>query len=695
MPEVAGSVPPEMFYGRRKDIEKLWRQDGPCIIYGGRQLGKSAILLQVIREYHRPLEEQYVLYAGAKHSTNVLDIFHKLLIEAGLLKASVSRDRTYSAIKELLEEKPVRRIVFLLDECDNLLEQDSNKRFEQMNQIRDLMTETGRRFKVVLTGLHNVQRFQRIPNQPLAHFGEPICIGPLEPADAVQLVQRPLEALGYRFEPANLVQRILANTNYHPSLIQLVCHDLVEHMLSSGRGNHNSPPFIIDEEVIATVYRKAGLAKKMRDRFDWTLDLDQRYRAIGYTFALLELNEKPAYNAKDLISGYSVSEILIHVQRYWPNGFTNTTIDELTGLLDEMVGLGVLMRAIGKRYRLRSPNVLRLLGDEYEILAELERFENTPFNPPAIPQVVRRVLNYSSDDGATSPLTLSQESELLQASKALNIVVGTHATGIDRVVMVVDDLFKSHSNNGVIRIEIIKLQVNTNSNSVVTKIRELYNKKSQNVSLRVILCPEQTSDSSLHNILMAIVKYLESLSTEQRFLSVVCPLGPGQIKNMRLSASFEELTAKELVKVQTLARWTEAGQGHWFDDIGRTPQKDQPAKWIGLTGGWPILLGDVHKQFIGKTNNDPSHKIDHIDFLQKSGVMTDAELTKVFEILCQLKDEVDFNDLRDLAIDEGVVENQIRIHVHLLFDYGLVIGNSERLRAEPVAAQLFHQMPRD
>jgi len=41
------------------------------------------------------------------------------------------------------------------------------------------MEKTNRRFKVVFAGLHNVQRATKEQNHPLAHFGEPICIGPL------------------------------------------------------------------------------------------------------------------------------------------------------------------------------------------------------------------------------------------------------------------------------------------------------------------------------------------------------------------------------------------------------------------------------------------------------------------------------------------------------------------------------------
>ena len=45
--------------------------------------------------------------------------------------------------------------------------------------LKGLMDRTNRRFKVVFAGLHNVQRTTTLSNHPLAHYGTPICVGPL------------------------------------------------------------------------------------------------------------------------------------------------------------------------------------------------------------------------------------------------------------------------------------------------------------------------------------------------------------------------------------------------------------------------------------------------------------------------------------------------------------------------------------
>jgi len=694
-PEVAGGVPPEMFYGRKNDIDSLWNPGGACIIYGGRQLGKSALLQQVIRQYHDPSSEHYVLYSAAQHTVDLWDLFRNMLIDAGLIQhraGGSNPDKIKTRVKELLDDKPNCRIVILLDECDNLLESDSKRRFEQMGLVRELMTETNRRFKVVLTGLHSVQRFQRIPNQPLAHFGEPICVGPLEPEDASQLIQKPLKTLGYKFSSESLVHRILANTNYHPSLIQLFCHDLVKYMLDTKKIDPTAPPFLIDEEVIATVYRQASLMKKMRDRFDWTLDLDPRYRAIGYTFAYMEVTERPE-SFSEALKGYRVQEVLIRVQENWPQGFSSVNIDELIGLLDELVGLGVLTGYSGKSYRLRSPNVLRLLGSEDDIEAELLRFIDAEYDPPAVPQVVRRVYKQSNDSVATSPLTLYQESELLQTRRGIDVVVGSKLSGISKVIPALKNLFGEKSENGSVPYEVKFLKGNDSPNEIKDYVRKLYQRNSKLIGMRVILIPDGMTSQNVYLSLNILKKWLVSLSTEKKFLKIIFVLDSTYLCQIRIRNEQELMDESGLVNVLSLRRWTEAGQGHWFHDVERVPSRaEQPKEWIDLTGGWFDLIDQLHCDFLEKENSTPEITIDHEKILKDSGIFCSESLEKIFRELSQLGDEVEREELSELVVNEELSEDVFLQLIDVLLDLDLVIGNRERFTAEPILSSALNML---
>ena len=47
----SGLVPQELFYGRQRERETIMDQSGACFIYGGRQLGKTALLRQVEKDF--------------------------------------------------------------------------------------------------------------------------------------------------------------------------------------------------------------------------------------------------------------------------------------------------------------------------------------------------------------------------------------------------------------------------------------------------------------------------------------------------------------------------------------------------------------------------------------------------------------------------------------------------------------------
>ncbi len=240
----AGLVPPEMFYGRGAELDAVRGPNGRCFIYGGRQLGKTALLKRAEQSFHSPVSGHFAKWIdlraegiGVSRAAAELWItLHEKLKELGVLEARIAApvpgkkqgvEGVIKGIRDFLTADSDRRVLLLLDEADRFFEQDGRNDFEDTRRLKQLMDETGRRFKVVFAGLHNVLRMTERPNHPLAHFGEPIEIGPLregeEVREAIDLIRRPMAASGFEFESRALVIRILAQTNYYPSLIQLYC----------------------------------------------------------------------------------------------------------------------------------------------------------------------------------------------------------------------------------------------------------------------------------------------------------------------------------------------------------------------------------------------------------------------------------------------------------------------------------------
>jgi hypothetical protein len=435
VPFAAGAVPPEMFVGRREMVQQLLDPRGPAIVYGGRQLGKSALLRQVWREFHNPGMGKYAILEDIKSLGGPLTgldyerafwerVAHRLDVEGFLdVPPNISPKTLQDRIQRRIAEQNLR-LMLLLDEADNFLEADAERGFPVVSDLKRLMDGTERRFKVVFAGLHNVQRFQRIPNQPLAHLGTPIEVGPLEPEAAWELLERPLQALGYRFgeglkeEDPSIPFLIFSYTNYHPGLIQLFGWELVRRLKATRRSG--LPPFGISRSDVEAVYRNEEVRKNIRERFTWTLSLDERYEAIALAMILDQWEDRNGFDRF-----YNHREIQDLVSVFWRDGFEGMESDQFQGYLSEMCGLGVLIQE-GGRYRLRSPNVVQLLGTYESLWDRLIEISKKP-----APSRLRLESHHALlGESAYSPLSYAQESALKMSRTGVGMVFGSDALGM-------------------------------------------------------------------------------------------------------------------------------------------------------------------------------------------------------------------------------------------------------------------------
>ncbi len=59
-PITPGLVPPEMFYGRARELQSVLDPFGSCFIYGGRQLGKTALLRHAERQFQQAAKNEAI-----------------------------------------------------------------------------------------------------------------------------------------------------------------------------------------------------------------------------------------------------------------------------------------------------------------------------------------------------------------------------------------------------------------------------------------------------------------------------------------------------------------------------------------------------------------------------------------------------------------------------------------------------------
>ena len=575
----SGLVPPELFYGRLSEQRAIMDPFGTCFIYGGRQLGKTALLRAVERDFHELRSRRLAKWIdlkvsgiGSPHQAG--DIWALIVRELRDLPvmrrmdAKLSTrspgyaDKVIDVIEQWVNTREDNRLLLLLDEADEFLAADAEKGdFRESARLKGLMDRTGRRFKVVLAGLHNVLRATERANHPLAHFGQPIRVGPLlsndEWGQAQNLVREPLHAVGCRFEREELVTRILAQTNYYPSLIQLYGAELIRHF----RESRKAFPYVVTSDDITTVYRDAGLRNAIRDRFRWTLHLDQRYEVIAFALA----SDLSSRNV-DIERGVERRHIAETARSWWADGFEGTTDVEFNVLLEEMVGLGVLRSVVGgARYTLRNPNILLLLGTGEEIVQELMRQrEVRERRDPSVVHPQYRAERHTPLRYA--PLTHEQLGRLAER-EGVTVVTG-HANGnIDSV----SEYLGCREPETFVRLPGV-----TDAEELRYRLVNL-EVESVDVPTIVLVRPETQWSAEWLGVARG------NLRKGIRLVFVADP--------ERLWAVIRDGDSPDVdVDWVAVRSWDDGFVRVWLDDNKLSLDREQRMELIDVTGGWPVLL---------------------------------------------------------------------------------------------------------
>ncbi|MFE5094070.1 hypothetical protein ACFRCI_27910 [Streptomyces sp. NPDC056638] len=456
-PFVAGLVPPEVFYGRDEEMREVMGRESGMFLYGGRQLGKSALLRRVAEIFPSRAATHVAVYldllkAEIGHAEAPERIWSRLvedLKRKGVFSNKMSEqagpDVVVRNIRAWLDEDDTRRLLVLADEADAFLNTDSRQAFRvgsestfpNVMHFQRLMEQTERRFKIVFAGLHQVQRFGHLSNVSTVHGGPDVLIGPLGQQAAIRLVTEPMAALGYSFERPELVWRILAITNYQANLVQIFCRELVR-ALHARPYAFSQGPVQIGEDDVQKVAASETVRRQIAERLRFTINLEDRYRVLALVIALRSLED--SYRGD-----YSASELLQEAREAWPQGFERLSAKQVQIFLTEMVGLGLLIQLGDRsRFAVRSPNVVNMLGTREELELELKETEfGLPYDYN--PRAARRVLGRDRQNVQRySPLT---EEQLHDTAQPGTSIVGT--TDLYRPDLVVTAVAAFAENRGV------------------------------------------------------------------------------------------------------------------------------------------------------------------------------------------------------------------------------------------------------
>ncbi len=615
----SGIVPPEMFFGRTLEHDLIVNPRGKATVYGGRQLGKTALIKEIERQIHDPEAGHIVkwidvLGAGVGRSLPPEHLFVLIIQELGPLNVTQTdwmkfkpgdhRQVTHlmGEIQAWIERRPDRRMLLLLDETDDFLREDAAKDYPVTRQLKRLMEKTDGAFKCVFVGLHNVLRSTFAPNNPLVHLGA-VEIGPLyangESSSAFELVRGPFAALGYKFDSDALIMRILAVANYYPVLINHFCGKLLARARQSSDTRF---PRIITDGMVASVYEGTDLRGEIRYYFNMTLDLDPRYGLIANWLAAEHLSGR--ITASD---GAPVKNMFEGVASLWPAGFRGITRIEFEALANELIGLGVLRSTREGGYTFRNPNVLHLLGSLEEVEDRMLSISDTQEIPPGFDRTTsRNPIKDTVRDSERSPLTISQEQELLDETNGIRIVFGTALNGLPEVFPAIE---RRQLGARVVAFKGKTLE------DLENEIADIRSKAKQGANLLMV---GEDKDWTLEWVALA-KSQLGSRISSSSHVKVVFAADGRMLWGLLSSGHLKDLVPTDTL---ILAPWADAFLKTWLDDIQMPSDRTSREAVLRATDGRHGLL-----RFLGADLDASSKLVERCKTFEESMLSKDKART--------------------------------------------------------------------
>jgi hypothetical protein len=581
--ELSERVEPEMFFGRANEADLIFGEKLPMIVlYGGRQLGKSALLLEVKRRAERKSNLISILHILRGDSpSSIWSMLDDRLRREGLIpepNPTLKLSTVEPRIKAALAANPDRSVLLMLDEVDQMLSSEMQSGSANITALGRIVIETGGRFKVVLAGNYHTQRYAR-ENGTLETFHR-LMIGPLEFADAVNLIRRPLGALGYSFdgEPGwQAIQRILFYTFCQAGLLQLFLHHLVQYL----RELPSRPlPFQIRPEDVESAAQADNFAvvKKIQNRFHKTIELDIEYELILMTLLLHSEDDSTRY--------FSIPGIHKLLREQWPKGIAKV-LDRhhgsapdleskwLRARLEEMAGFGVLLqweKQGESLFRIAGESLSGIYGGIDAIRTQLKKLSTE--DPTELDRMECWHAMPDPPNRQFSPLSYADRS--LLASKPLVCIAGCAAAGADLLQKELKNLAWMRGADALVPVPATV----SDAAAFGSWFRNSFVHQTED-SGRYYVLHRVTADQArqFDDLLGVAAEY----TAHQRLSGVWFQVGPIELYEILASGV-------ALPNTVYLGPWPMEAIRARLSDQGRLAKRDEAEAVLKVTGGWPLLL---------------------------------------------------------------------------------------------------------
>jgi len=373
----AGPIPEEMFFGRKQELDEILRiEGGGTLLYGGGQVGKTALLLRARGIFHRPAKKEFGVYLEVLNKKPE-DILHTLCLEmkssgvelgvAGLN----SWEDLCGRIRTLFEKGRMSKLLLLLDGTDKFFEAEGERGFPILHLLFDMMHLSQNQFKVVFAGLHNTARSKAVlenkTNEGVSPLPKPLCLRPFSTWEAGNFLRRSLSYLGFNLQQLEGLEHVLTNTNFYPGVLHFFGNILIKTLLSGeDYGQYyqasENPPYRLDDAILRRIFGDERFNRRIQEKIDSILAQDLRYKILANVLADLYYSRTTGQEEE----GYRVEEIITHTEIH---RITDLSQEEVKALLSEMVDMGILWTDEKEnRFRFRRDSFVGVLGTPEGVL---------------------------------------------------------------------------------------------------------------------------------------------------------------------------------------------------------------------------------------------------------------------------------------------------------------------------------------
>jgi hypothetical protein len=232
-----------VFVGREKEIRTILQNiaSRSYVILGGRRIGKTSVLLQIMFRLQK--QGYRVLFLECAALSSYHDFYHAIrsdsdwVRELGTYSPIDDLPVTFREVTTALRNQSSRSpLVFVFDEVDGLLTFDRQQEHpEQLfRTFRDLSQTQKCQF--IFSGERYIYQQLRDSSSPLFNFCTPMKLGILSQGDAQKLIEEPMALLNITLSGGRiLTDNIIDVCSRHPNLIQQLCGAILTHLAQQSK----------------------------------------------------------------------------------------------------------------------------------------------------------------------------------------------------------------------------------------------------------------------------------------------------------------------------------------------------------------------------------------------------------------------------------------------------------------------------